>query len=148
MSVPRGERRSGSTPGSVVPPNWQIAPPDPNWNGKRFVSPDGASWFAAYTAPADEASNAAHMKSIAFVEGETLTYLRGERNWIAVAGFKGSRFFFRKAAVACAGTTWKHIAYEYPAELRIEMERFLISATRAFDNDQSGCAAGVASKER
>jgi hypothetical protein len=30
-----------------------------------------------------------HMQSVAFAEGETVTYLRGERDWIVVSGTKG-----------------------------------------------------------
>jgi serine/threonine-protein kinase len=144
-SAMRSERRSGRTVGNVIPPSWQLAPPDPNWNGKRFLSPDGASWFAAYTAAAEEAAVAAHMKTLAFVDGETITYLRGERTWIAVSGFKGNRIFYRKAVIACGGTIWKHIAFEYPIELRHEMDRFVVSAATALDIDQTGCDAAVSS---
>ena len=148
MPVPRAERRSGPIVSDFIPRDWQLAPPDPNWNGKRFVSPDGASWFAAYTAPADEANVSAHMKAIAFVDDETITYLRGERTWIAVSGFKGSRIFYRKAVMACAGTTWKYIAFEYPTELKREMDRFVILAAQALDHDQTGCDGVVSSKRQ
>ena len=86
------------------------------------------------------------MKSFAFVDGETITYLRGERSWIAVSGFKGSRIFYRKAVVACGGTIWKHIAFEYPTELKHEMDRFVVSAARALDIDQTGCDKTLSSK--
>jgi serine/threonine-protein kinase len=147
MIEPRGARRAGRGDGSVIPPDWQLAAPDPNWNGKRFLSPDGASWFAAYTAPAEQAAIAAHMKTVAFADGETITYLRGERTWVAVSGFRGSRIFYRKAVIACAGTAWKHIAFEYPAELKREMDRFVISAAQALDRDQAGCDAAVSTNQ-
>ena len=148
MSDPRSARRSGRTDGNVIPPDWQLAPPDANWNGRRFLSPDGTSWFAAYTAPAEEGAIAAHMKTISFADGETITYLRGERTWIAVSGFKGSRIFYRKAVIACAGTTWKHIAFEYPAELKRDMDRFVILAAQALDRDQTGCDSAVSTNRQ
>jgi len=141
-------RHSPATVGELIPQNWQLAPPDPNWNGKRFVSPDGDAWFAAYAAPAGEASASAHLKAIAFADDETITYLRGERTWIAVSGFKQSRIFYRKAVLACAGTTWKYIAFEYPTELKREMDRFVILASQALDNDQTGCDKALSSKQQ
>src|SRR4029453_3229017 len=46
----RGRRqwRESVDPAVMVPPNWQLQPPDPNWGGKRFLSPDGSSWLAVY----------------------------------------------------------------------------------------------------
>ena len=147
MRTPRA-RRSSATVGEVIPHDWQLAPPDPNWPGKRFVSPDGDAWFAAYAAPAGEASASAHMKAIAFADDETITYLRGERTWIAVSGFKQSRIFYRKAFLACAGTTWKYIAFEYPTELKREMDQFVTLASQALDNDQTGCDKTLSSTQQ
>ena len=128
-----------------MPRDWELAPPDANWTVKRYVSSDGASWFAAYTAPAAEENIAAHMKTVAFADGETVTYLRGERTWIAVSGFKGSRIFYRKAVIGCAGRIWRHIAFEYPAELKRNLDHFVLSAARALEIDQTGCDAAVSS---
>ena len=98
----------------MVPPNWQLQAADPNWKGKRFLSPDGSSWLAVYSFPTEYEPISSHMQSVAFAEGETLTYLRGERDWIAVSGSKGDRIFYRKAIIACGGKAWHHIAFEYP----------------------------------
>ena len=96
---------------SIVPPGWQLQPPEPNWAGKRFKSPDGAAWLAIYKTSAD-VPVADHMKSVVFAgEGETLTHIQGERSWIAAAGFKGSRMFYRKAILACGGRVWHHVAF-------------------------------------
>jgi hypothetical protein len=54
-------------------------------------------------------------------EGETVTYFRREPDWIAVSGFKGGRIFYRKAVLACGGTVWHHIEFEYPAALKRRM---------------------------
>ena len=88
------------------------------------------------------------MKAIAFADDETITYLRGERTWIVVSGFKQSRIFYRKAVLTCAGTTWKYIAFEYPTELKREMDRFVIFASQALDNDQTGCDKALSSKQQ
>ena len=136
---PRDRRRSPPTLSALVPSNWQEQPPEANWNGKRFVSPDGASWFAAYRTAAENESNAEHMKAVVFADDETITYLRGERTWVAVSGFKKSRIFYRKAILACAGKAWHHIAVEYPAELKRSMDPFVGAIAQALENTQMDC---------
>jgi FMN-dependent NADH-azoreductase len=48
--------------------------------------------------------------------------------------------------MACGGALWKYIAFEYPAELKREMDRFVIRAAQALDYDQTGCEGAVTSK--
>ena len=55
---------------------------------------------------------AAHMDTVATQQGEGVTYLRRERDWLAVSGLKGGRIFYRKAVIACGGNMWHHIAFE------------------------------------
>ena len=132
------QRLQGSA--KLVPANWREEPADPQLNGQRFVSPDGNAWFIAYTVPAGEEGVAAHMKSVAFGDGEQVTYLRGERSWIAVAGFKQGRIFFREAVLACAGDRWHHIAFEYPASAKGEMRDFVErAATAVRGSDNKSC---------
>src|SRR5438132_1455563 len=69
----RATRRSDRRSGQFIPPGWQLQPPDPNWHGKRFLSPDGSAWFAAYKSAADSGTVSEHIKSTTFVEGETIT---------------------------------------------------------------------------
>src|SRR4030095_3152033 len=71
----RGQWRESVDPAVMVPPNWQLQPPDPNWKGKRFLSPDGSSWLTVYASLTAAEPIASHMQSIAFAEGEALTYL-------------------------------------------------------------------------
>jgi hypothetical protein len=97
----RRSSRESVSPADMVPPNWQLQPPDPNWKGKRFLSPDGSSWLAVYALTATEPI-ASHMQSVAFAEGETLTYLRGERNWIVARQINDSR---------CADHKWVHRSF-------------------------------------
>lgn len=130
----------------LVPSDWQLQAPDPKWKGKRFVSPDGNAWFAVYsTSINDKSSPAEHMRALAFVDGEQITYLRAEPNWIAVSGLKGERIFYRKARIACGGRVWHNIAFEYPAAAKREMDRNVRRASEAVDHSESdGCEAAVA----
>jgi hypothetical protein len=43
-----GQSRERSSISNPVPPDWRLRPPDPNWHGRRYLSPDGQSWLAAY----------------------------------------------------------------------------------------------------
>lgn len=138
--------RESVSPADIVPPDWQLQPPDPNWTGKRFLSPDSSSWLAVYTSPAAAEPIASHMQSVAFAEGETLTYLRGEHNWIAVSGTKGDRIFYRKAVIACGGRVWHHIAFEFPDERKRAMEPFVIRTATIIDlAENDGCAEATSS---
>ena len=66
------------------------------------------------------------MQSVAFTEGETLTYLQGQRDWIVVSGIKDDRIFYRKATIACDGKVWHHIAFEYPSRQRQDDSSFVM----------------------
>src|SRR6266542_2952592 len=131
-----------------MPPDWQRQPPDPNWHGRRFLSPDGQSWLAAYSSPADRGALAAHLKEVAFVEGEEITYLQGERSWIAVSGFKGDRIFYRKVVLACAGKTWRQIAFEYPAQAKRALDELVSRVSRALEPDANdeNCGSELSSQ--
>jgi hypothetical protein len=150
-AVPRGRydlpRRARDDASRLVPPGWQLQPPDPNWNGRRYVSPDGSAWVAFYSTPADKEPIAGHMKAIAFMDGEEITFLRGERDWIVVSGLKGERIFYRKAALACGGKTWHNMAFEYPAAAKRSMDGLVTSVARALDDyENAGCEPPVSSR--
>lgn len=132
--------REGADPADMVPPNWQLQSPNPNWKGNRFLSPDGSSWLTVYASLTTTEPIASHMQSVAFAESETVTYLRGERNWIAVSGIKGDRIFYRKAVIACGGKVWHHIAFEYPMAVKRQMDPFVMRAATIVDQaENDGC---------
>ena len=79
------------------------------------------------------------MRNVIFAKDETITYLRGERTWVAVSGIKDSRIFYRKAILACAGQSWHHIAFEYPVELKNRMDPLVVLASRALDDTTTDC---------
>jgi hypothetical protein len=133
--------------GRLVPPSWQLQPPDPNWSGRRYLSPDGTASVAFYSAAADQEPIAAHMKAVAFADGEEVNYLRAEREWIVVSGLKGERIFYRKAALACGGKSWHHVAFEYPVAAKRSMDGLVTFVSRALDDyENSGCDAPVSSR--
>ena len=131
VEAARGERGIDS-PAQLVPRDWQLMPPDPNWQGRRYMAPDGNAWLAFY---ATNASNdaTARFKAVAFADGENVTYLRGERDRLTVSGLKGDRIFYRKVMLACGGTIWRHVALEYPASAKINFDRFVEGVSRGFD---------------
>lgn len=118
---------------ALIPPDWQPAAQEQNWQGRRFVSPNGDAWLAVYSSPADAQALDEHLKKVAFVEGEDITYMRRDRDWMVVSGFKGDRIFYRKVVLACGGSAWRHIAFEYPAEAKRAFDRFVTRVAGAMD---------------
>jgi hypothetical protein len=109
---------------SVVPPTWKLAPPDPNWHGRRYVSPHGDAWLVLFESPA-RGDPAAHMNATTFLEGERITYQRRGRGWVVVSGYRGDRIFYRKAILACRNRLWRHIAFEYPGTDKRAFDEFV-----------------------
>ena len=124
---------------TLVPANWQLQPPDPNWTGRRFLSPDGQSWLAFYASPADKNALNQHLKSVAFVDGEELTFLQRDPDRLVVSGFKGDRSFFRKVALACGGQLWQQVAIEFPTVTKRAFEPLVERLSRALDLTASDC---------
>jgi hypothetical protein len=131
---------------SAVRPCCAALPPDPDWKGNRFVSPSGDAWLAFYARPADKTAHDQHLKSVAFVDGEELTFLRREPDWLEVSGFKGDRNFYRKVVLACGARAWRHVAFEYPAEAKRAFEPLIARMARALDRQvEQNCDAVVGS---
>jgi len=127
------------------PSDWQLRPPDPNWQGRRYVSPGGEAWLALYASPADPAEISAHLKSVAFADGEEIRTLAGDRTGVLVTGAKGDRIFVRKAKLACGGRQWHHIALEFPAGAQRAYQILIAQAVRAVDlSEDDGCMSPVA----
>jgi hypothetical protein len=127
--------RSGGArvdPVALVPRDWQLMAPDPNWHGRRYMSPAGDAWLAFYaTNAANDAP--ARFKAVAFADGEEVTYLRGERDRLTVSGHKDDKIFYRKVTLACGGTLWRHVALEYPAAAKEKFDRFVERLSRGFE---------------
>ncbi len=135
--------------GEFPPPDWQLQPADPNWQGRRYVSPTGDAWLALYASPADRESNSAHLQSVAFAEGEDIITLNGDRDGLLVTGARGDRMFLRKARLACGGRQWHHVAIEFPAGAQDSYQLLFAQALSALDlADADGCTTPVAGNER
>jgi len=145
--APSPDRSSERAQSRPVPADWREEAMDGPLKGQRFVSPDGTGSFRVYTVAAGEEGIAAHMKAVAFADGEQVTYLRGERTWIAVSGFKEGRIFYRAAVLACGGDRWHHIAFEYPASAKVEMRNYVERASEAVrGSDNSWCDVPVSNQ--
>lgn len=131
MESVRGARARDDT--NFIPAGWALQPADPKFSGRRYMAPDGSAWLALYSVQADRDALAAHLKNVAFADGEEVTYLRGARDWLAVTGFKGDRVYYRKVVLSCGGTTWRHIAFDYPAQAKPVIDRMVERASRVFD---------------
>jgi hypothetical protein len=142
--APAARLSPAPSPSRLVPAGWREEPADPQLKGQRYVSPDGNASFVAYTVPAGADGIPAHLKAVAFGDGEQITYLRGERTWIAVSGFKQGRIFYRAAALACGGDRWHHIAFDFPASAKSEMRDYVDrAATAVRGSENSWCDVPV-----
>ena len=86
-------RRQPPTVASLVPGNWVLEQQNPNWNGKRFLSPDRTSWLAIYRASAEEEPIADHMRSIIFAKDETHHVSEGRADVGRRVGLQGKPHF-------------------------------------------------------
>ena len=101
---------------SLVPNSWILLPPDPQSYGRRFVSPTGDAWLWFFAVPVNrEAAVNANAHQFAPPPTEQVTYERRGSDWIVSSGYRGDRIFYRRAMLACRGTKWRHIEFEYPA---------------------------------
>ena len=124
--------RARIDPVQLVPRDWQLLPPDPNWQGRRYMAPQGDAWLAFYaTNAANDAQ--ARFKAVAFGDGENVTYLHGERDRLTVSGHKDDKIFYRKVTLACGGTIWRHVALEYPVAAKERFDRFVARLSRGFE---------------
>jgi hypothetical protein len=122
----------------LVPSDWRSQPGDAH--ERRFVSPNGeAELRASWTATSQE-SVASHMRNVAFERGEKLAYIQGGSDWIAVAGIKDDRQFYRQAVLACEGRRWHQIEIDYPPADTREMAKLVARSSRALtDTRNAGC---------
>lgn len=134
-------------PGQLVPPGWQLQPPDPNWNGRIYLSPDATASVTFYSRPRHQQPIAEKIKAFAFFDGEEINYLRAERDSIVVSGLKGDRMFYRKAVLACGGNSWHNMAFDYPVGVKSSMDDIVAHAARALDDhENTDCEPPVSSR--
>ena len=124
---------------SIIPQDWRSVPPPRGSNTRGFVSPDGNSKIVFYARPATRPV-AAQMAGLMRVQGGHITYERGGQTWIVVSGFFGNRIFYRKAMLACSGTAWHYLEFEYPAAQKRAFDEFVTRSSAALGAyARSGC---------
>ena len=123
---------------SLVPNSWTLLPPDPQSYGRRFVSPTGDAWLWFFAVPVSrEAAVNANADQFAPPPTEQVTYERRGRDWVVSSGYRGDRIFYRRAMLACRGTKWRHIEFEYPAAEKRYFDNFVTQisfALRAYQD--------------
>ena len=126
---------------SIVPNSWTLLPPEPHSLGRRFVSPTGNAWLWFFAVPANrEAAVNGNMNQVAPPAPERVTYERQGGDWVVSSGYRGDRIFYRKAILACHGTKWRHIEFEYPASEKRLFDRFVTRTSFALRAYQDvGC---------
>jgi hypothetical protein len=128
---------------ALVPPDWRKQPADPDLREHRYVSPQGDATIAFSGRTAEQESLDEYLRSLAFVDGEDVTYLRRERDWLVVFGFKDDkheRKFYRKVMLSCGGHRWRHLNVEYPVTVRGTLERLINDLSEVMDlTKNSGC---------
>ena len=131
------------------PADWQLQPPDPNWQGRRYVSPTGNAWLAFYASPVAQQGFPEHLNAVAFAEGEQLLSLNADRRGLLVTGTKEDHMFLRQARLACSDRQWHHIALEFPA---IEQRTYLTLIAKTIRvlamADEDGCDTPTAENAR
>lgn len=115
---------------SIIPQDWRAVPPPQGANARAFVSPRGDSKIVLYAKPATR-SVAAQLALLRRVRGGHLTYQHAGRTWIVVSGFFGNRIFYRKAMLACGGTAWHYLEFEYPAGQKRAFDAFVTRSSAA-----------------
>ena len=125
----------------IVPNSWTLLPPEPHSFGRRFVSPTGDAWLWFFAVPVNrEAAVNGNMNEVASPAPERVTYERQGGGWVVSSGYRGNRIFYRKAILACHGTKWRHIEFEYPASEKRLFDRFVTRTSFALRAYQDvGC---------
>jgi hypothetical protein len=71
---------------------------------------------------------------------ERVTYEARGGDWLVSSGYGGDQIFYRKAILACNGTKWRHIEFEYPASEKRPFDNFVTRTSFALRAYQDvGC---------
>ena len=137
--VDRRHHQRSQPKADVVPRSWIYQPPRADWKGNRYVSPDGSSWFEAYSTPVAAQPVPEHMDAIYAQRGEQITY--------TVADATGSPSRVLKATRSSTGrrsslATEQH-GITSPSSIpthKLEMDAFVNRASRTIDRSEyEGC---------
>ena len=82
---------------------------------------------------------AAELDAIAFRPGETITYQRRTRSWIAVSGYRGGDIFYRKSNLACGGTHWNNVEFVYPRADKKRLDAMVTAVAHSMTRESNVC---------
>jgi hypothetical protein len=125
---------------SIVPNSWKLLPRDPHSPGRRFVSPSGDAWLRYFAVSVDRPGAVNTTRQVTSLPTERVTYERRGGDWVVSSGYKGDRIFYRRAMLACNGTKWRHIEFDYSASEKRLFDSFVTRTSFALRNYQErGC---------
>jgi len=128
-----GRAERGSNIARLIPRDWQLERTDASRPSNRFVSPGGTASLTFYVRSAEDETREERFKAVAFADDGEITYLRAERDWLAVSGLRGNQIFYRKVVLACGERQWRHISFEYPAKEKRQFDGLISRMSRALD---------------
>jgi hypothetical protein len=114
-----------------VPKDWTMGDAPDNDDGRVFTSPDRQSQITVsggFRTSQKEQELAALLEPR---EGETVTYRRKGKDWIAISGTKGDRIFYRKSLLSCKGAVWNNVAIDYPAAKKKTFDSIVTRVSRS-----------------
>jgi hypothetical protein len=121
--------RFGTT--ADVPKDWTMGEAPENDDGRVFTSPDERARIIVSGGFRTDQKEQEFADRLGPGEGETVTYRRREKDWLAVSGTKGDRIFYRKALLSCNGTVWNSVAIDYPAAQKKTFDRLVTRVARS-----------------
>lgn len=122
---------------SKLPPGWTEVYADPATRTRRFQSAGGEVTLTARQTVAG--NRAADMDAVAFRAGETITYQKRARSWIAVSGYRGDDIFYRKSNLACGGTRWNNVEFIYPRAAKERLDAMVTSVAKGMTRESNAC---------
>lgn len=114
----------------LTPDGWREVTASSETRTRTFVSPDGSARLSANQLKADPSDLDGDMDSIAYRDGERITYEKRGRSWIAVSGYRGDEIFYRKSNLACGGSRWNNVELQYPREDKRQLDGVVTTIAR------------------
>ena len=124
---------------SMLPPGWTEVSENAATPTRSFRSPDGAVTLTVRQTAANR-NRAAQMDAIAFRPGETITYKRRARSWIAVSGYRGDDIFYRKSNLACGGAHWNNVEFIYPRAHKKRLDAMVTAVAHSMTRESNACS--------
>ncbi|MBY6243720.1 hypothetical protein K3F48_21440 [Methylosinus sp. Sm6] len=121
--------RFGTT--ADVPKDWTMGEAPENEDGRVFTSPDKQSRVIVYGGFRTDQKEQEFADRLAPGEGETVSYRRQGKDWLAVSGTKGDRIFYRKSLLSCNGAVWNTISVDYPASIKKKLDPLVTRIARS-----------------